>query len=49
MLDTIGKEELNQTLENNPDKLKQVAGIKNKAVEKLHEGWQKFKEILRLS
>ncbi len=48
MLNEIGKEELIQTLENNPKQLKEIADIKNKAVKKLQKGWNNFKQILGL-
>ncbi len=48
MINEIGKEELIQTLENNPKQLKEIADIKNKAVKKLQRGWNNFKQILGL-
>ncbi len=48
MLNEIGKEELIQTLENDPQQLKEIANIKNKAIKKLQKGWNNFKQILGL-
>jgi hypothetical protein len=49
MIKKVGKKELIQTLESNPEKLKEIVNIKNKAVKQLQKGWKKFKQIFQIS
>ncbi len=49
MIETMGKKELIQTLENNPKKLKEVVNIKKKALKRLQKGWKRFKQIFQIS
>ena len=49
MIDEIGKEELIQTLEKEPEKLAEIADLKTKSIKKLKKGWKRFKQILGLA
>ncbi len=49
LIETMGEEALEQVLENEPEKLLQVKGIKEKKLKKIESHWHKYKELKSLS
>jgi len=49
LIDSMGEEALEQVLENEPEKLLQVKGIKEKKLQKIESHWHKYKELKTLS
>ena len=46
MIEEVGKERLIDVLEKEPEALREIAGIKKKAVKRLRKGWKKLKKML---
>ncbi|MGA3174163.1 MAG: AAA family ATPase [Syntrophorhabdales bacterium] len=49
LIESMGEEALEQVLDNEPEKLLEVKGIKEKKLQKIQSNWHKFKELKALS